>query len=406
LSTTFPEKGLPESQIVSRLDEFQRKSHGDSNGVNHLITGLYHYTGIPDLKEIAGNALVRFMESNMVSPSEEGPHQMEREVISMISSLWSSNNGSGFMTSGGTESNITALWAARNRAKKKHGSVVLPTTAHPSFWKACNFLGLEPVAVPATVDHLADVDKMKRAIRDDTVAIVASCGTWPYATIDPIKQLAEIAEERSLHLHVDAAIGGLLCPWLKGIYDVPDFDFRVKGVSSISSDPHKMGFSVYPAGALVFRDDESLQYAHWESAEIGRKRGYHTYGMLGTRPGSSIAATWAVFNYLGREGYVRLSKKCMDVTYRFVNEVEAIPNFRAVTLKPKVNLASVSSQSLDMDKIKKNLRDAGWFFWDWRRVSTGGFKDENWIVFWASPYHENTISQFVEDMKKSATAAS
>jgi glutamate/tyrosine decarboxylase-like PLP-dependent enzyme len=399
----FPLKGLPYEIVQQKLRDFETKSRMTPADMDKRIDGTYHLYGMPDVKELAGEAFVRFMESEPVWVTEEGVRQMEREVISMLAKLWGSENSPGFMTAGGTESNITALYASRNLAKGKHGSVVMPSTAHPSLFKGCHLLGLEPVPVPVRDDFVADVERMRNAVRNDTIAIVASCGTWPWGTIDPIQEIGEIAEENSLYFHVDASVGGLLCPWLKGEigYDIPEFGFKVKGVSSIGSDPHKMGYAVPPAGAMVFRDEEHKKLASWAYTEGDRIR-YATYGVLGTRPGSTIAMTWALFNYLGRDGYTRLSRKCMELTMSFVGEVQKIPGLSPLTT-PKVNLASVYSTTLNMDSIKRWLAERGWIF---NRSDGKPMTRENLITAWLVPYNEKVMPFFLKDLREAATEVS
>ncbi len=212
----FPLEGLPYDTVQQRLMGFETKSRIIQADMNERIDGSYHLYEMPDVKKLAEEAFTRFMESEPVWVTEEGVRQMEREIISMLASLWGSENSSSFMTADGSESNITARYAARNFAKGKRGSVVLPSTTHPSFFKGCHLLGLEPIPVPVDDDYVADVERIENAVRKDTITIVASCGTWPWGTIDPIQEIGAIAEENSLYFHVDAAVGGLLCPWLKG----------------------------------------------------------------------------------------------------------------------------------------------------------------------------------------------
>ena len=395
----FPLKGLSYETVQQRLKEFETKSRMTPADMDKRIDGTYHMYGMPEVKKLAGEAFVRFMESEPVWIAEEGVWQMEREVISMLAKLWGSENASGFMTAGGTESNITALYASRNLAKGKRGSVVLPSTAHPSFFKGCYLLGLEPITVPVRDDFVADPERMKKAIRDDTIAIAASLGTWPWGTIDPIEEIGEIAEEKSLYFHIDGSVGGLLCPWLKGEsgYDIPEFGFKVKGVSSIGSDPHKMGYAVPPAGAMVFRDEEHKKLASWAYTESGHTH-YATYGVLGTRPGSTIAMTWSLFNHLGRDGYTRLARKCMELVKSFLDGVDTIPGLSRLTT-PKVNLASVYSPTLNMDLIKRKLTDRGWMFC---RSDGKPMTRENLITAWLMPYNEKVVPTFIDDLREVA----
>jgi glutamate/tyrosine decarboxylase-like PLP-dependent enzyme len=165
-------------------------------------------------------------------------------------------------------------------------------------------------------------------------------------------------------------------------------------VCSISGDPHKQGFSIYPAGAIIFRDEELLRLASFTATETGWT--YSTPGLLGSRPGNTVAITWALFNYLGKEGYVKLSKKCMDLTMSFVESVQKIPGLECATI-PKINLANVVSRKVNMDKVKERLANEGWIIFE-----TNGkpFTRENAVALGIVPYHEKVLSVFLDRLEK------
>jgi tyrosine decarboxylase/aspartate 1-decarboxylase len=394
----FPSKGLTNLEITQKLEDFARKANMYPPELEKNLTLNFSLAGLDDIRTVATDAVSRFLDVHApLDPHDDdgGIGQMQSEIIAMSGTLWGSDQSPhGTITAGGTESNILALYTARNLAHGRRGSVVLPSTAHPSFFKGCSWFGLEPIVVPVTDELVADPEAMGEAIRDDTIAIAASCGAYPGGLIDPIEEIGKIASERSLYFHVDAAWGGFICPWLKELgYKIPEFGFRIRGVSSVCGDMHKMGFSVIPAGAIIFRDEELLRMAG--SSITGAGWTYQTPGLLGTRPAATIAATWAVFNYLGREGYISLAKKCMDLTNLLIDGVERIPGFsRWVT--PKINLAHIVSTSKNMDAVKGGLLGMGWRFWD-----TAGrpLSKENSIVVAVLPYHERVIPRFLEDLK-------
>jgi tyrosine decarboxylase/aspartate 1-decarboxylase len=394
----FPKEGVSYPAVKASLRKIKRESHMDDASLAKLLLGLYRLAGLSDIKRLAEETFVEFMESIPDAGTELGVRRMEREVISMMGSLWGSNDCTGFITTGGIESNMVALCTARDHAKVKRGSVVMPSTALPYFIKACYILSLEPISVPVKGDFSPDLQRMSDAVRKDTVAIIGTCGTNPWGTIDPIREIGEIAQEKSLYFHIDAAYGGLLCPWLKELgWDIPEFGFKVKSVSSISADPHKTGFSVYPGGSIVFRDEELARLARWElPTESYESLGA---GMIGTRPGFSIAVTWALFNYLGREGYVRLSEMCMDATNSFQRGVEAIPEL-SVASEPKINIGHAVSTSIDLDPVKRILRAKGWFFWGHRGVPK---TRENAIWICLYPYQAKIVTPFLRDLRQ-ATA--
>jgi tyrosine decarboxylase/aspartate 1-decarboxylase len=271
---------------------------------------------------------------------------------------------------------------------------VFPSTANAYFLKACLLLGLEPISVPVTADFTPDLEAMGRAVRKDTIAIAATSGTNPWGNIDPIREIGKIAEENSLYFHVDAAYGGLLCPFLKEAgHEIPDFGFKIRSVSSVSADPHKTGFSIYPGGAIAFRDPELTSIASWKI----RTESYEDLGLgiIGTRPGFPIAVAWALFNFLGREGYTRLAEKCMEITWRFMDGVKKIPNLE-VASHPMINIGHAASTSKNMDGIRGGLRKRGWIFCD-HRGQKKTLDDAIWLVIY--PYQEELIGPFLEDLE-------
>lgn len=394
----FPSKGIPFASVEKELRKNEKESLMTPEGKRRLFIGLYRLEGLPEIREVTHKTFARFMESIPSGENEVGVRRMEEEVISMMGSLWGKEDATGFMTTGGTESNVVALQVAKTRAKVKRGSVVFPSTAYPYFLKGCLLLDLEPISVPVRHDFTPDVEMMRQAVRDDTVAIAATCGTNPWGNIDPIREIGKIAEERSIYFHVDAAYGGLLCPFLKEAgHAIPEFGFRIPGVSSVSADAHKTGFSIYPGGAIAFGEPELTKAASWKI----RTASYDDLGpgIIGTRPGFPIAVTWALFKYLGKKGYGRLSRKCMEITWRFMDGVKKIPNL-AVASHPEINIGHAASTVLSMSGIRADLRKKGWFFCD-HRGTRKTLEDAIWLCMY--PYQEALVDPFLEDLEQVAS---
>lgn len=182
--------------------------------------------------------------------------ELERETTQMLGILLSNPRASGCIVTGGTEANTLALWAARKNAKKKKGEVIVPISAHYSFDKAADLLGLKIVKVELNSKFQVDAEGVEKAINPNTIAIVGVAGTTGLGVVDPISKLSNIAAERGLYLHIDAAFGGFVLPFLKELgFDVPSFDFALPSVSSITIDPHKMGLAPIPSGGILFREE-------------------------------------------------------------------------------------------------------------------------------------------------------
>ena len=222
-----------------------------------------------------------------------GSQQLEKEVIAQLAELMHGENSAGFIVSGGTEANLLALLTARNMANVSKPEVVLPQSAHFSFNKICNLLRIKPVQ--ASLDNSFRVNPLsvEKCLNKNTIAVVGTAGTAELGTIDPIDELSEIAIDHGVYLHVDAAFGGLIIPFLS---DAATFDFRLKGVKSITVDPHKMGLAPVPAGGILFRDNTCLSHIETETPYLTEGT---QYTFVGTRSGASVAATWAVFESTG-----------------------------------------------------------------------------------------------------------
>ncbi len=302
---------------------------------------------------IAERAYRMFSSSNLGdSGLFPGSAQLEREVIATLSTLLHGENGCGHVVSGGTEANLTALLAARNLSDVKEPEVVLPESVHFSFTKICNMLKIKPVYVGLTENFTVDVSEMERGITKNTVAIVGNAGSAELGTVDPIEELSALAAARGVYLHVDAAFGGLVIPFLQG--NKPKFDFSLEAVQSITVDPHKMGMAAIPAGGILFRNPKYLE-------SIKTSTPYLTdgsqYTVVGTRTGASAASAWAVFKHLGMEGFQRIVSDCMETTDYLAAGIQA-SGFK-VLVKPTLNV--VAFRSGNTKRLAEKLWQKGLF---------------------------------------------
>ena len=174
---------------------------------------------------------------------------------------------SGTMTSGGTESILLAVKAARERAKSGRGrftgkpELLVPKSIHVAFDKAAHYFGLQIRHVPLEDDFRVNVRALKRMVNRNTVLIAASAPQYPHGVIDPIESIAAIARENEVPFHVDACIGGFVLPWIEKLGEpVPRWDFRVDGVTSISADLHKYGYGAKGASVICYRDMSYMKH--------------------------------------------------------------------------------------------------------------------------------------------------
>jgi glutamate/tyrosine decarboxylase-like PLP-dependent enzyme len=269
----------------------------------------------------------------------------------------------GSLTSGGTESILTALLAYREHARDKRGidrpQIVLPVTAHPAFDKGAHLFGIETIHVPVDPSTTqVDVDAVRAKITERTIALIGSAGNYPYGTIDPIDQLSALALEKGVGLHVDGCLGGFLLPFGEALgVDVPPFDFRLPGVTTISADTHKYGYGLKGTSTLLYRNQElrSGQYflaADWPGGK------YASPGIAGSRSGGLLAATWASMVSLGREGYLRYAKAIFDAAFLMQDAVRSHAELQILG-RPTFCFA-FKSDAFDVYHVNDFLKKRGW----------------------------------------------
>lgn len=303
---------------------------------------------------LAREAYVQFLETNLGDPELcPGTKEIESRYIAFISNLLHApKTSAGQIVSGGTEGNITAMWIAKQLSGKKE--IVLPKSAHFSFQKIASLMDMKLVEIPVTNEYTMDVQLLKKKIRRTTAVVVGLAGSTELGTIDPISELSDVCAEEHIFFHVDAAFGGFVIPFLKELaYKVPDFDFRLRGVCSISIDSHKMGYAAIPLGTLVVRKKQWLGSISVDSPYISSEK---QAGMLGTRSGAPVAAAYAVAQYLGYEGYTQMVASCMDVTRYTAKRIEEL-GLRLV-MKPTMNVLGVKLKKPGL--VVKKLSENGW----------------------------------------------
>lgn len=323
------------------------------------------FRGPKDVQEVGKFAFEKFMSDNgFFSLYLPYMQTIEQEVIAMgVSLLNPEKNSTGNFTSGGTESNFSAMHAARNwaRVNKPHiikPNIVAPYTIHPSFQKGARYLDMEVITTDLDESGRGIPQNIAAAINDNTIMVAASAPSWHYANIDPIPEIAAIALDAELWMHVDGCIGGYINPFLEKLGEkLTPWDFRVPGVMSISADLHKFGYCQKPASTIYWRD-ASLQDYHYVSIDDPFLGQYKLAGFSGSRSAGPIFAAWAVFNYLGEEGYLRLTQRVLDLKKTFTEGVNAIEGLKVwdVDVMPM----HFHSEKAPTASVYQGLLDKGW----------------------------------------------
>ena len=349
------EKGKSKTEVFERLKEFKKKdmTHRSGRILGSMCT-CPHPVGL--------KAYQMFLESNLGDPGLfSGTKAMEDEVILMLGDLLGKRDIHGHIITGGTEANIMAMRAARNTARLKNPKItepeiVVPRSAHFSFKKAADMLCLNIREAELDGNYRVDIRSVEELISDKTVAVVAVAGTTELGKVDPVEDLSNICLENDIYLHVDAAFGGYSIPFLNEIgYELPQFDFNLRGVCSITIDPHKMGLAPIPTGGILFREKRYLEAMSIETPYLTEDR---QSTIVGTRTGASTAATWALMKYFGREGYIKISKQCMEITKLLYDGV--MESGYEVVTEPQLNIVAFRSKEISVDEIAERLEKLGW----------------------------------------------
>ena len=299
------------------------------------------------------------------------------------------------IVSGGSETNFLAVHIAKKlKPDIKETEIILPTSAHVSFDKASDILGVKLVKIPLEEDFTLAPDRVAEQITPRTIGIVGVAGITALGLIDPIEDLGQIAKENDLYLHVDAAFGGFTLPFLKELgYPIPKWDFEVPEINSLTADPHKMDLNVIPSGGFFSRDGSVLKTQGFDIPYLAGG-GFNHLQITGTRPGGVVIAFWALMKRLGRVGFREIVKETMELTQFLATEIEHIPGIRLAT-NPIMNIVGIvpSNNSMTASNLDASLRAKGW--------ALGCFRRENLVRVVIMPHiRKEHIEEFLSDLKQ------
>jgi len=343
----------------------------------------------------------KFMSENGLNPMAfKSLKRFESDVIRMTADML--NGGEecvGCMTSGGTESCLLAVKTYRDRARALkpwiiRPEIILPQTAHVAFEKAAEYFNVKIKRAPLGKDFRADVKKMKRLISRNTIMMVASAPCYPYGVVDPIEELGAIAASKKIPLHVDACLGGFMLPFVERLgYPVPKFDFRVKGVASMSADVHKYGFSAKGASTILYKNMDYFKYQMFVSTDWPGGI-FASAGMLGTRPGGSIAAAWAALVATGADGYEQFAKASMETAKKLIDGINAVPGLQVVG-SPDMTVFAYRSTEPDVSiyAVGDQMEKRGWHIDRQQRPEC--------LHAMVTPRHAGVVEEYLKDLRES-----
>ena len=391
----LPEKGLAWPEIEVRLNDAKKDDYSWRDG----RMAVYYYYLDDELSDVQKRAYAAFWTENSLGKRAfPSLAKLENDVVDFgLSLLGAPEDAAGTFTSGGSESIFLAVQTARDWARATKGidkpNFVVPRTSHPAFSRAGHALGVEIRRVPTTRnDFKADIGAMAGRIDDNTIGLVGSAPCYPFGVFDPIRELGALAQARGLWLHVDACVGGFLSPYVKRLgHALPDWDFAVPGVTSISADLHKHGMAAKGASLMLLRSKElkekyqTFDFREWERGP------YVAWTMQGTRPGGAIAAAWATLQHLGDEGYMRCARMIMDNKKALIDGIARIPGL--AVLEPSelsIFVTRSADPALDIGAVSDAMGTRGWLVG--RQVEPPG------IHMHLNPSHERMVGDYLEDL--------
>ena len=364
---TFPERGRPADDVLAALEA---KRARDVKWREGKAFGMI-YDGGPGVHEVAERAAALYLHENALNTRAfPSLGEIQSEVVGWTADLLHGPEGAaGFLTSGGTESILCGVLAARERGREERGitagEIVLAESAHAAFHKAAHLFGLTVRKTPVRDDWTADVAAMADAVGPNTVLVVGSAPQYPQGVVDPIPEIAALAQQAGANCHVDGCMGGFVLPFAEQLgREVPPWDFRVDGVTSISADIHKLGYAPKGVSVILHRSKALRRYQTFVFEDwLGGF--YASPNLQGSRSGMPMATAWAVMQHLGLEGYLELTRVTLENADRMRAAIAGIDGIRVLG-DSRFHLVALASdpsspRPVDVFALGDALLERGWF---------------------------------------------
>lgn len=382
------EEGFSKQEILRILEKKLLKDNSYESG---NILGSMCTEPLDIGKEI----YLKYISKNLGDPGLfQGSFELEKEVIQEIGELLGSKEVIGTFTTGGTEANLIFMRIAKKlRPEIKNPEIIVPASAHMSFDKGQDLLGVTLKKARLDENFELDLNHFESLINKNTCGVLGIAGTTALGLIDPIEKIGKIIESQNIFFHVDAAFGGFVLPFLKDLnYQVLPWDFSVEAVDSITADPHKMGLGLIPSGGFLLRDATILQKTGYVIPYLAGG-GFSHLHIVGTRSGAPVIAFWAIMKSLGKKGFTKIIKRCMENTHFLAKGISEINGVKLVA-EPKMNVVGISTENnKSICEIDEELRKRNWML--------GKFEDLNLIRIVVMPHvTKEHLTKFLEDLKE------
>ena len=403
----IPEKGMDKAKLFETLKGYRTNDLASKGG----RTWAYVYdTGRAEIDEVAKEAYTAFLSENGLDPTVfPSLLRLENEIVAMARThLNGDENVVGNFTSGGTESIILAVKAARDRARAERPEIrepemILPVTAHAAFHKAAHYLDVKTVMTPVDpVTFKADPEAVEKAVTDNTVLIVGSAVSYAHGVIDPIEDLGRIALDNDVLLHVDGCVGAFLLPYFKRLgSDVPPYDFSAPGVTSISMDFHKYAYAPKGASIVLYRDRSIRKYQLYACSSWTGYTVINT-AVQSSKTGGPLAAAWAVLNFIGDDGYLEIARDSLEATRKLIDGISRIPDLRILGT-PQFCMVACASDTVNVFHVIDEMRDCGWYIQPQLEFPGSGSKEN--IHFSVTAISAKRVEAMLADLERCVKTA-
>ncbi|MBD3254409.1 MAG: tyrosine decarboxylase MfnA, partial [Candidatus Lokiarchaeota archaeon] len=338
---------------------------------------------------------MKYASKNLGDPGLfPGTANLEKKLVSEIGRLFNGENIIGSITTGGSEANIVAMRIAKKlRPEIARPEIIVPASAHMSFDKGADLMGVKLRKAKLKDNYELDLHHFRSLINKNTCGVVGIAGTTSLGLIDPIEKIGEMIENEDIFFHIDAAFGGFVLPFLEKVNNnIPVWDFRVDSVDSITADPHKMGLGLIPSGGYFIRETRSfLEKIAFEIPYLAGGNFKHLH-LVGTRSGATVISFWAILKYLGRSGYEKIVRRCIENTEYLVKRVSEIKGVK-LAVDPPMNIVGITTENGDsICLIDEELRKRDWML--------GKFEIFNLIRVVIMPHvTQKHLSLFADDLE-------
>ncbi|MDR1928231.1 MAG: aspartate aminotransferase family protein [Oscillospiraceae bacterium] len=391
----FPRSGISREEIFQTLAEYRRQ---DGDWKHGKTWSLVYYAG-EEITRLVKDVYGEFFHTNGLNPFVfRSLKQLETETLSMVADLFHGDDQTvGSLTSGGSESILMAVKTYRDEARALRPEItqpemIAPVSVHAAFEKAAHYFGVKMVHAPLKEDFTVDTAAVERLITPNTILLVGSAPQYPQGVMDPIAALSALALKHRLRLHVDACLGGFSIPFIKELGgSIPDFDFSLAGVTSISADLHKYAFAAKGVSALLYRDTQLRQYQYFSYGDWPGGL-FISPSATGTRPGGAIASAWAALKFIGREGYLEITRTVLAATRQLLDGIRAIPEL-FILGNPPAGVFAFGSDLLNVHALADILESKGW------KIDQQSNPD--CLHFMVTPAHTGVAAEFLAQLRQS-----